>query len=153
MSAQDNSHLGIDEKTGKSILLGKVDREALVDSNFAWWFNSAYKFYKPESAIINELKIIDLSTTNIKLILGTWCSDSRREVPRFFKIIDLIEYPESQIEIIAVNRDKVVPKSVEEIDDIEFVPTFIFYNENEEAGRIVETPDETLEEDMLEIFE
>lgn len=153
MSAQDNSHLGIDDKTGKSILLGKVDREALVDSSFAWWFNSAYKFYKPDSTIISELKILDLGTTDIKLILGTWCSDSRREVPRFFKIIDLIEYPESQIEIIAVNRDKVVPESVDEIDNIEFVPTFIFYNENEETGRIVETPDNSLEEDMLDILE
>lgn len=151
--SQDKSHLGVDEKTGKPILIGKINREAFVDSNSAWWFNSAYKFYKPDTSIINELKQVNLNSVKVKIVLGTWCSDSRREVPRFFKIVDLLNYPSDHIELFGVNRDKVLTDSETEIDDIKFVPTFIFYRDNEEAGRIVETPDETLEEDMLDILE
>lgn len=151
--SQDNSNLGIDEKTGKPILLGKVDRKAMVDSNFTWWFNSAYKFYKPDTSIINEINGLDLTDTHLKIVLGTWCSDSRREVPRFFKIIDLIEFPEERIEIFGVNRDKILPDTETEIEEIEFVPTFIFYRDQVEIDRIIETPDNSLEEDMLNILE
>ena len=35
--------------------------------------------------------------------------------------------------------------------DIELVPTFIFYRNGEELGRIVETPEDTLEKDLAEI--
>ncbi len=84
--------------------------------------------------------------------MGTWCSDSRREVPRFKKILDLLNYPAEKVKIFAVNRDKKIEK--EDISGlrIEFVPTFIFYSDGKETGRIVETPYKSLEADMLKIF-
>jgi hypothetical protein len=36
--------------------------------------------------------------------------------------------------------------------NIERVPTFIFKRGGEEIGRIIETPDESLEADMLKLF-
>ena len=36
--------------------------------------------------------------------------------------------------------------------EIEYVPTFIFYREDKEIGRIIETPILSLEEDMLAIL-
>jgi len=41
----------------------------------------------------------------------------------------------------------------DEVDDVDihFVPTIIFYMNDEEVGRIVEMPYESLEKDMLEI--
>ena len=74
----------------------------------------------------------------IKLVMGTWCSDSRREVPRFYKILDEIEYPSENVNLISVNREKV--GLADEVDgmEIHFVPTIIFYRNDEEIGRIVE---------------
>jgi len=85
--------------------------------------------------------------------MGTWCSDSRREVPNFYKILDKLNYPDNKITLINVDRKK----NGIEIDvsklNIELVPTFIVYRNNTEIGRIIETPNESLERDLLKILE
>ena len=84
--------------------------------------------------------------------MGTWCSDSRREVPRFLKIIDGLNIPQENISIYCVDRDLSTENN--EIDNlnIKAVPTFIFYRDNIELGRIVEAPTESLEIDMVKIL-
>jgi len=151
--AQENSNTGIDEKTGKPILLGSFNVGAFQDDNYAWWFNSGYKFYTVDSLIKNKLNEIDLDSINITIVIGTWCSDSRREVPRFFKIIDEIKFAHENLKLIGVNRKKEISNSDSASLDIELVPTFIFYEDQEEIGRIIETPEVSLERDMLKILE
>jgi thiol-disulfide isomerase/thioredoxin len=85
--------------------------------------------------------------------MGTWCSDSRREVPRMLKVLDIIGFPKENLSIINVDRNK---KGIaDEADDlnIELVPTFILYEDEKEIGRIIETPEETLEKDLVRIVE
>ncbi len=84
--------------------------------------------------------------------MGTWCSDSKREVPRFYKIIKLINYDENKIELICVDRKKEVTNYDVSNYDIKYVPTFIFLKDEKEIGRIIESPKQKLEEDLLEIF-
>ncbi len=71
--------------------------------------------------------------------------------PGFIKYLDEIEYPSENVNLINVNREKV--GLADEVDgmEIHFVPTLIFYRNDEEIGRIVEMPYESLEKDMLEI--
>ena len=84
--------------------------------------------------------------------MGTWCSDSHEQVPRFFKVMDEAGYPADNVRIICVDREK--KDGSEDVDslNIELVPTFIFYKEGIELGRIVETPKQTMEEDIFEIL-
>lgn len=141
-----------DEKTQKPMFVGLGDRTVFEDSSFSGWFNKEYSSYK-----INEEKFEEISeeldAVDITIVLGTWCSDSRREVPRFLKILDQLSFPENKIKYIFVDRKK---KGLsDEVDslNIEFVPTMIFYRAGEEIGRIIETPDETLEEDLISIVD
>ncbi len=149
---QEKPNREIDEKTGKPILFGTLDRDDFQDDNFAWWFNSGYKFYTVDTLIVKKLSVIDIDSLNITIVLGTWCSDSRREVPRFFKIIDEMQFPQEKIKLFGVNRNK--ESSDNEIVklEIELVPTFIFYKDQKEIGRIIETPEELLEKDMWKII-
>ena len=151
ISAQDFNKIIKDGKTGKSILIGECNRKALVDSNFAWWFSSGYKFYHPDSSVISQLQRID-STFSITIVMGTWCSDSRREVPRFYRVLDEIKFPKDKVELINVDRKK----EAEELNlskfNIERVPTLIVFSNGSEIGRIIETPKESLEKDLLNII-
>lgn len=149
---QEKPNSEIDEKTGKPILFGTLDRDDFQDENYAWWFNSGYKFYTVDTSIVKKLSVLDIDSLNITIVLGTWCSDSRREIPRFFKIIDEMQFPQEKIKLIGVNRNK--ESSDNEISklEIELVPTFIFYKDQKEIGRIIETPEELLEKDMWEIL-
>ena len=151
MYAQKFNTITIDEKTDKPMLMGYTTLEAFNDTSFSWWWNSEYNMYDVDSMDVEKLKV-KLEDVDIKIVMGTWCSDSRIEVPHFYKILDEINYPEEKVTLINVNRDKQGLENEVEGLDINFVPTFIFYKTGEEIGRIIEMPYETLEKDMLEII-
>lgn len=145
----------IDAK-GKPKLLGVINKEGLRQDNYAKWFNTNYETYLVNDKITNQLKD-SLKQYTIKIFLGTWCGDSKRQVPRFYNILDAIEFPESQLEVIALDKTeeayKQSPTGEEKGLNIHRVPTFIFYKNGEEVNRIVESPKETLERDMLKIID
>jgi len=139
-----------DEKTGKPMLIGYTTLEAFHDTSFSWW-NLAYNEYEVDSAAVEELKV-KLEDVDIKIVMGTWCHHSRREVPHFYKILDEINYPEEKVTLINVKRDKKGIEIEAEGLVINRIPTFIFYKNEEEIGRIVVRPKNTLEKNMLEIL-
>ena len=143
----------IDEK-GKAKLLGVINKEGLHKDNYAKWFNTNYESYLVNDKITNQLKD-SLNQYTIKVFLGTWCGDSKRQVPRFYNILDAVKFPESQLEVIALDRTedayKQSPTGEEKGLNIHRVPTFVFYKDGKEVNRIVEGPKETLERDMLKI--
>lgn len=154
MQAQDVNIEFSDEKTGKTVLVGPCNREGLQENEeFSPYFEEYYSKYQPDEKVIRKIsRQLKGKDYKIKVVLGSWCHDSKEWVPRFFKITDALNIPEEKIEMICVDtRKKAVTVSIEELD-IERVPTFIFYTANgEEAGRIIESPYEKLEDDMLRI--
>ncbi len=149
--AQEYNTVTIDEKTGKPMLIGYTTLEAFNDTSFSGWWNSTFNKYEVDSTAVEKLKV-KLEDVDIKIVMGTWCHDSKREVPRFFKILDEISYPTEKVTLITVNRDKQGLENEVEGLDIKLVPTFIFYKNEKELDRIVEVPYESLEQDMLEII-
>ncbi len=147
--SQDNKI--IEDQYSDPMLIGYCTREAFYDSSFAIWFDYTYEDYNPDSSAINILKE-KMNDIDLTVVFGSWCDDSRMHVPHLYKILDEINYPTEEITLIAVDEDK--KAEGDEIDGLEinFVPTIIFYRNDSELGRIVETPNQTLEEDMLEIF-
>lgn len=149
--AQKKNRITTDAKTGKAMLIGVCDRTAFVDTNFAWWFNSGYKFYHPEKDVMDSLKT-EGNNFSVTIVMGTWCSDSRREVPRFYKILDSIGYADSTLTLINVDRKKEGGATNIDSLNIKLIPTFIIYENGNEIGRITETPKTNLENDLLNIL-
>lgn len=150
IAAQEKNKMINDERSGKPILIGFCDRTAFADTNFAWWYDSEYQNYETDKGVIDSLKgkIGDLTIT---IVMATWCSDSRREVPRFFRILDELNYGTDNLKMICVDRKKESPEGNVQSMDIKFVPTFVFNRGGTEVGRIIETPKSTLERDLKEI--
>ena len=149
--AQEKNKLTVDEKSGKPMLIGICDRTAFADSNFAWWFNSEMDMYSVDSVTLKDVSA-KMKDVKITIVMGTWCSDSKREVPRFFKILDLLGYNEKNLTLICVDRNKKATGNEVDKLEIKLVPTFIFYKNDAEIGRIVETPKVSLEKDLLGIL-
>ena len=139
-----------DTKTSAPMLIGEINRQAFQDSVFSWWFNSEYQMYEVDSTSLKS-DADELRNYDITLVLGTWCSDSRREVPRFLKILDYLNYPKDKIKIYAVDRSKKGLNNEIDSLNIQKVPTIIFYKNNKETGRIIEEPKVTLEKDLANI--
>jgi len=149
--AQLTNQISIDEKTSKRMLISLCERNAFEDTSFSSWFQKEYNSYNVDTSTIN-LTTNELKGINVQIILGTWCSDSREQVPRLFKILDYAGFPESRILMIAVDRSKKAGDYDVASLKIELVPTIILYKDDAEVGRIIETPRMSLEEDMVEIL-
>ena len=145
--AQEKYEFQTDPKTGEEIVVGVYSRDIMYLPDW----DDAYFNYEVDEIAADEL--IPL-TENIKILIvaAQWCSDSRDVIPALYKVLDYLSFPEEDVEIIMVNRDK---KGLsDEVDDlgIDFVPTIIFYTNTEEIGRIIEQPLESIEKDMLSIL-
>lgn len=154
IQAQQLNQIMLDTNIQKDVLIGDCNREGLEGPVFSEYFIGGYAAYNADSGVIEKLMAFGHDYT-IVIVMGSWCGDSQDQLPRFFKIADAFGFPEENIRIICVDRKKHWPGNNDEIAllNIELVPTFIFYRDGEERGRIVETPTNTLEADWLKIVE
>ncbi len=135
----------------EELLVGIISCKDLEQGIYNDWFVENFNDHTLDIETVNKLKPL-LNDVFIQVFMGTWCSDSQREVPALHKILETADFDENKMEIIAVNREKRTPKGLEKGMDIQYVPTLIFYKNKKELGRIVESPVETLEKDMLTIL-
>lgn len=141
-----------DTKANKKILYGYCNLEGIKTAPFDEWFLMNFNEYEPDLEVLNNIEIIGgLNDVSITIVMGTWCSDSRREVSRFYKLFESLDYDQNRIKLINVDTKKEAKKTIVSKLNIERVPTFIFFKGKEEIGRIIETPEESLEADMLKI--
>ena len=136
---------------GEKILLGPMTYTDLQQPLFKSWFDDSYNSYKANGKTV-EAMADKMDGITFKVFMGTWCSDSQYYVPGFFKILHYLKYDPSSVEMVAVNNDKNEPESELKGYDIEWVPTIIVYRHGKALGRIVESPDRSLEEDLLKLI-
>ena len=116
------------------------------------WYVKGLDEYSCNAGVIDALRGISKDGLTIKIVMGTWCPDSRREVPRFMRVMKEINFPEEKIILIGVDNVKLSPIDNYDALGIDRVPTFIFYKNNIETGRIIENPSTSLEQDMVNIL-
>ncbi len=152
LRAQEFNRSVLDEKSQMMILVGQCNREGLLGCAFAEDYNIEYPSYKPNDTVVEQLKN-RIGGVKCVIVLGTWCGDSKEQVPRFLKIIDQSGVNFDKLEFYCVDRQKEAPGlEIKTTFTIEKVPTFIFYRNDKEVGRIIETPQVSLEKDLLDIL-
>jgi cyclophilin family peptidyl-prolyl cis-trans isomerase len=111
--------------------------------------------YKPDITVLEMMKSYVQGTDHVEVFMGTWCSDSQREVPKFLRILDDLRANfgvELPVKFVAVDRAKQQPADLIAGKHLDKVATFIYYRGDEELGRIVErTQSPLFEDDLLTI--
>jgi thiol-disulfide isomerase/thioredoxin len=133
-------------------LLGYFKPSQLTNYPYSAWYLKGYDEYQTKTDAINKLLEIDKEKISIKIVMGTWCPDSRREVPRFMRVLNAWQFPTDKLTFIGVDDNKQSPVGDYFKLDIHRVPTFIIYKNNLEAGRIIENPVTSLEQDLVNIL-
>ncbi len=106
--------------------------------------------YTPDAAAVATIRQ-NVTGVSAFIVLGTWCPDTRRDLPRFFKIADQAGWPASRMTLLAVDRTKKDPGGETVKWNVTRVPTFIFLRNGKEIGRVTERPTTTLEQDIAQI--
>lgn len=150
--AQKLNQKATDDKKSNEMLVGYCNRDgfATVNSNFDSAFKAEYPIYKADESTMKQLagKMNDVEIT---VVMATWCSDSKEWIPRFYKIMDELDFPYKNLKLICVDRSKKAPGTNVDTLKIELVPTYIFYRNEVELGRVVEVPADLLEKEILNI--
>ncbi len=138
------------------ILYGKTDIAILKTDPNNKWFDSIYHAYTPVYNETERIKSAGVKDIRIEVFYGTWCGDSRREVPRMIKILETSGVKPAQVSLIALGGSdslyKQSPGKEESGKGIFRVPVFIVYKNGKEAGRINEYPVLSLEKDLYAIL-
>jgi thiol-disulfide isomerase/thioredoxin len=127
----------------------KTEKSEIFQGEFGSVFKAEFDLYQPKEDILNK---INFKGVKIIVILGFWCEDSQREVPRFLKIAQNKAMKKVRTEYHSVNREKYCNDPAIQALKVGYVPTLIFFRKEQEVGRIVESTEKSLEEDMLKIL-
>ncbi len=113
-------------------------------------YKSSVGLYNPEKNVIESIRV-NLEDLMIKVFYGEWCPDCRIQLPRFLSVILALSEENIDLEFIEVNRDKKDRQGKAEKMNVLAVPTFIFFRNGDEIGRIIERPNDKMERDIAEI--
>jgi thiol-disulfide isomerase/thioredoxin len=132
-------------------LLGTVTREDL--KSYASWKDLFTTGYTPDPAAVAAIKA-NAKDVTVVLVLATWCPDSKRELPRYFAIMDAAGIGDTTLTSVGVDRSKKDAGGLTEKWGITRVPTFVFLRNGQEIGRFVERvpPGSTLEAEIARIL-
>ena len=131
---------------------GEFSRDQLENSTHNSWFVEKYNAHPLNQVLISQIDPL-FNDVEVTIYMGTWCEDSQREVPSFFKIIDALDANDQVQPIVGLNEDKVSHDGSAEQADVTNVPTFIFSKDGKEINRIVEFPIISLEQDIFDILQ
>jgi thioredoxin 1 len=88
----------------------------------------------------------------VKILFGTWCHDSEREVPRMLKLLAASGVREENISLIALDIRKEEPQGRAKALGVKYTPTFIFFSDGNEQARIIERPKKKLAEALAALL-
>jgi thiol-disulfide isomerase/thioredoxin len=134
----------------KPVLLGNLTREQ-VEAAVPDWVQAEVEAL-PEKMAVQALAAVP-SGGEVTVYMGSWCSDSRREVSRLWRVLD--ESGGSlpcKITYIGVDPDKKEPVAMIAGSGLLYVPTFIVKRDGREVGRIVESSPHGIEQDLLALL-
>lgn len=129
----------------EKFLLGRVRPSALPSISPDW--RKDYLAYEPAMEDLETLAALQ-GPAVLEVYFGSWCSDSRRELPRLMKILDRSSPPGLRVRFYGLDRTKTKPARLARRGSIERVPTFVLSAGGREVGRVVESPRSTLEHDL-----
>ena len=132
-------------------LVGPLSR-AEIEAALPDWIGAQIEA-TPDSEQAATMAAAGGSGSRVTVYLGTWCSDSRRELARFWRAIDDAGGEVAfELAYVGVNRDKDEPADRLQGIGLEYVPTFVVEIDGAEAGRIVEESPNGIEHDLAALL-
>lgn len=129
--------------------------EASADSA---WLRQGMITYDPNADVIAELRTALEGVDEVVVYYGSWCGDSRSEVPKVVDVLESAGYPTQQLTFVGVApfEDSITgykqsPDGATVGHHVYRVPTIRLVRGGRELGRVLEKPLLSVERDLLAI--
>ncbi len=131
---------------------GPITAERLDRDNQGW--REEREKYKAQEKWLEMLRTAKLRY-GLVVAMGTWCGDSREQIPRLQAILLALgqRSPFEPPRLFGLDRSKTIDSKLYPYGAVELVPTIVVTTGGSEVGRIVETPKSgSVEEDLVRIL-
>lgn len=152
LSAQESKYSIDTTRNGDKMLFGEVTEDVFRQQPFGNWFTQNYDKHPVDKGSLSKKSQKAIGKYDVTIYMGTWCGDSRKEVPIVIKSLKEAGYDMSKLKILALNQYKQARNREELGNNIHRVPTIIFSKNGKEKGRIVEHPNNSIEQDIDQIL-
>lgn len=153
VKAQEMNQVKTDSLIEREIFLGQMNETGMSQPLFVENWKERVDLYVPDKAWTKKIRKYLKRNPEVSLVVffASWCGDSQEHMPDFVKLAHQTKM--KKVSYYALNRNKTMPGMEMEKYVIEYVPTFIVYRGGQEIGRIVESPELSLEQDLWKILE
>ena len=131
----DDLHLLLSSHQGP---MGPLDEAALWSAVPTW--HRRLEGHTPDEATVQALADYDGEPIDVQIAFGTWCGDSRAQVPNLLAALHQANNPLIRTELLAIGRGFTEPADDIRTLRLTNVPTVIVRRDGQEIGRSVETP-------------
>lgn len=120
------------------------------------WMPTGIEEYNPNVAAIDFLEK-NLPRYQLLLFIGTWCGDTKELLPKLFKVLQQANVATDEMMMVGMDRGKTTitreGKKLVRRYKAKSLPTFVVIdNSGAEVGRIVESVNKSVEEDLVAII-
>ncbi|WP_185957210.1 TlpA family protein disulfide reductase [Gracilimonas mengyeensis] len=130
-------------------LIGEVTKEQILKSDriYEIYFNR----YQPENEAVEYLQALQ-DSISIYVFWGSWCPESKKQVPRLIKTLDRAGNENINAHYIGTDAQKKFPKEFLKKFDIKYIPTVMVLKSQLEVGRIDQKPNIPIEKALIQVL-
>jgi hypothetical protein len=145
------SGVAVDAEENGPELVGQLSRSE-IEAAMPDWVGAQIEA-RPDVDQAITMAVAGSAESRVTVYLGTWCSDSRRELSRFWRAVDEAGGEVAfELAYVGVNRDMDQPAEHLEGLGLQYVPTFVVAVGGSETGRIVEESPNGIEYDLAALL-
>lgn len=122
---------------GNKVVRGFLTKKDLATDTSYAWFAKNQEGYMPDQGALQALRA-NRDSINIIAFGGTWCSDTKYILPKFFALADAAGFSPDRITVVGVDHNKKTIQHLSEAFGITNVPTIIVMKNGKEVGRVIE---------------
>jgi thiol-disulfide isomerase/thioredoxin len=125
------------EQPNEKSLKGIISRQVLLADTTFKWYAANLKGYTVRT---DAKEALEKNKDSVRLLvfIGTWCEDSHFIIPKLYATCDAAGFPDKNITLIGVDRNKTTLGNLTETLNVKNVPTIIVFKNGKELGRVVE---------------
>lgn len=139
------------DSLGNKVLVGQIDEQTLANDSAFMWFFTGVNRYRPDTAWTKYISFYR-DSFDVVVFAGTWCPDTKRLLPQFYRVMMNSSYPVNRIKLYGLDHHLHGADAATQYD-VDDVPTFIFLRQGQEIGRIKDRLQRTMEQDIVSILQ
>lgn len=149
MACSDTIAVRPAKDSGLPELVGILSPQAIVGKLPRW--RTAHKQASPDPEMSKKLASVGHGA-DVGVYLGTWCTDSRREVPRLWRALEIAGENHFVVRYVGMDRQRHTPAGLPAGLELDFVPTIVVTRNGRELGRIVESAPRGIETELFALL-